>query len=261
MSIIKSIFFTLMLGSIFSCSVPKKIAYFQNSNNLETIPSVNSNGPKYIMGDMLSIGVSAIDNEAAKPFNLGGNINTSDSNLDTNNNSRRTDSVYIVDNEGDIEFPVLGKLNISGLNRVEVQKMIKEKLKPYINEPVVSVLLQNFKITILGEVTSPGSYKISNERVTIIEALGLAKDLTIRGKRENITVIRETGSTKTYHKIDLTSKALFDSPVYYLAQNDVVYVEPNKAQKKASKNNNFTRVLAAVSSVLSIILSAIAISR
>lgn len=260
MSILKTIFFSLLLGCMFSCTTPKKIVYFQNSTNLESIPSINNISPKYVAGDMLSIKVSAIDNEAARPFNLGEN-SSSISNSDTNTETSANKSIYILDSEGNIEFPVLGKLAILGLNRVEVQEMIKGKLKSYINKPIVSVLLKNFKITILGEVNSPGSYSIPNERITIIEAIGLARDLNIKGKRENITVIRETDSTKTYHKIDLTSKAFFDSPVYYLAQNDVIYVEPNKAQKKASKNNNFTRVLAAVSSVLSIVLSVIALSR
>ena len=116
-------------------------------------------------------------------------------------------------------------------------------------------------MTILGEVNNPGPFNIANERITLLEAIGLAGDLGIKGKRTNITVIREQDDVQTVHKVDLTSKEIFNSPVYYLAQNDVVYVEPNESQIKTSKNNNWPRILTSVTSVLGIIISVIAITQ
>jgi len=160
-----------------------------------------------------------------------------------------------------IEFPVIGTLKIAGLSNVEVKEMIKGKLKEYINDPIVSVKLENFRVTILGEVSNPGPITIENERITLIEALGLAGDLGIQGRRTNITVIREENNTQIIHKVDLTSKGIFNSPVYYLAQNDIVYVEPNESKVKASKTSNWPLVLTSVTSVLGIVISVIAITQ
>jgi len=223
----KKYFFYFILLLVISCSTPKKVVYFQESIDKEGITSSNNFNLLYKI--------------ANQPNILG--------------------SVYVVNSNGNIHFPVLGKLKVVDLNQLQVQDLIQEQLKAYVNSALVSVRLKNFKITILGEVNNPGVYSISDERITIVEALGLAKDLKIRGKRESITVVRESNEGKVYHKIDITSKNIFDSPIYYLKQNDVVYVEPNKAQILSSKNNNWTRILTTVGSILSIALSAVALSR
>lgn len=242
-----------------SCTTPRDVTYFQNSTNNESIQSSNEFSLKYNKGDILEIVVSAPDLETVTPFNTNIKIN-SEANTSTNKQGN-VGSSYVVNEEGNIEFPILGKIKVLGLSQNEVQTLLKAKLKPYVDSTFVSIKLLNFKITILGEVNSPGVYQISDERITIVEAIGLAKDLNIRGKRENVTVVRENEDGKIYHKLDMTSKNIFESPIYYLKQNDIVYVEPNKAQIKSSKNNNWTRILAAVSSVLSIALSVIALSR
>lgn len=253
---INKYYFSIIISFfIISCSVPKKVVYFQDSFDNENIISSNSFSLKYKIGDVLEIFVSAPDIETVLPFNKS---QQSNGKLSSENN---LGSTYVVNNNGNIEFPVLGKIKVLGLNQLEVQELIQKSLKTYVNSTSVSVMLRNFKITVLGEVQAPGVYQISDERITITEAIGLAKDLNIRGKRENITVIRESEKGKVYHKIDITSKNIFDSPVYYLKQNDVIYVEPNKAKIQSSKNNNWTRILAAVSSVLSIALSVVALSR
>lgn len=256
----KVIVCTLFLLFIFSCKAPKDVVYFQESENLEQIVSKNKLVTSYKVNDIISIKVTAPDAETALPFNP---ISTSISNGSTtqNTNIDSTRPTYLIDAEGMIEFPVLGELKVTGLTSVQVKSMIKKKLKVYINDPIVSVRLENFKVTILGEVNNPGPFNIANERITLIEAIGLAGDLGIKGKRTNITVIREQDNVQTVHKVDLTSKEIFNSPVYYLAQNDVIYVEPNESQIKTSKNNNWPRVLTSVTSVLGIIISVIAITR
>jgi len=153
---------------------------------------------------------------------------------------------------------VIGKLKIFGLTRIEVKELIREKLKAFINDPIITVRLKNFKITVLGEVRNPGSFTIPNDRITVIEALGLAGDMTIRGKRTNIVVIKENKGENIYHRLDLTSKNIFDSPAYFLAQNDVLYVEPNKAQVKSSNVTNTNKANLVISAV-GILLAGISI--
>jgi len=243
----------LFIFSIISCKTPTDVVYFQETTDLEEIASTNTFTPTFKVDDVVSILVSATDMDAARPFNLqGASIGISENGGE--GAAGAAEPSYLIDEEGNIEFPVLGKLKLSGLTRVQVKEMIKEKLKIYINDPIVNVRLKNFKITVIGEVSRPGSYTIPNERVTVIEALGLAGDLSIKGKRENITVIRDNGGVNTYHKVDFTSKEIFKSPVYYLAQNDVVYVEPNESRVKESRTNQ--NVLGIVLSVIGVALSA-----
>lgn len=252
--------FSVILLLVISCRTPKNVVYFQESNDQENITSSNNSNLLYKIGDELEILVSAPDAETVMPFNKNSQPN---SNVSASASNRQTalGSTYIINADGNINFPVLGKLKVINLNQVQVQDLIQERLKVFVNTALVSVRLKNFKITILGEVNSPGLYSISDERITIIEALGLANDMTIKGKRENITVVRESEKGKIYHKIDITSKDIFDSPIYYLKQNDVVYVEPNKAQIQFSQNNKWSRILATIGSILSIALSAVALSR
>ncbi len=243
------LFLLLLLVSIISCKTPTDIVYFQNASNLEKINSSNSFTPVLKVDDVVSILVSASDMDAARPFNLqGASIGLGENGAGGDAAQGVAEPTYLIDENGNIEFPVLGKLKLAGLTRIQVKEMIKEKLKIYINDPIVSVRLKNFKITVIGEVTAPGSYTIPNERITVIEALGLAGDLSIRGKRNNVMVIRENDGVNTYYRLDLTSKNIFESPVYYLAQNDVLYVEPNKSRVKESRttNNVFGIVLSVI---------------
>ncbi|WP_103068522.1 polysaccharide biosynthesis/export family protein [Aquimarina sediminis] len=248
----------LILVSIFSCKTPEDVVYFQNSENLEKITSTNTFTPVFKVDDIVSIMVSAADMDAARPFNLMQGTSLSSSigeNGASNAGSGGVEPTYLIDEEGNIDFPVLGSLKIAGLTRIQVKEMVKEKLKIYINDPIVSVRLKNFKITVMGEVSRPGSYTIPNERVTIIEALGLAGDMTIKGKRGNIMVIRENEGENTYHRVDLTSKSIFESPVYYLAQNDVLYVEPNESRIRESKTRSNT--ISVIISIVGVLLSVV----
>lgn len=252
---------SLLLILVSSCTAPKDIAYFQTLENLEEVTRRTKIIVKYKPQDIISIVVSASDPETAIPFNLGTPSVTSNAGSSITSTASSGVSKYLLDSNGMIEFPVIGTLKVSGLSSAEVKEMIKEKLKTYIKNPIVTVQLENFKVTVMGEVNNPGPYTINNERITIIEALGLAGDLGIQGKRTNITVIREENNKQIIHKVDLTSKDVFNSPVYYLAQNDVVYVEPNTSRTRASKTSNWPRILTSATSVLGIIISLIVISK
>jgi len=254
----KFLFLLLVFISVMSCKVPENVVYFQDSKDLEQISSKNSFTPVFKVDDIVSILVSASDMDAARPFNLMGGssiISSAGEGAPASSGSSGEGPTYLIDEEGNIDFPVLGSVKIAGFTRIEVKNMLKEKLKVYINDPIVSVRIQNFKITVLGEVRTPGAYTIPNERITIIEALGLAGDMTIKGKRANVMVIRENEGVNTYYRVDLTSKSIFESPVYYLAQNDVLYIEPNNSQIRTSKTNNNT--LAIILSVFGVALTSI----
>ena len=147
---------------------------------------------------------------------------------------------YVVDNEGYIDFPVLGRLKVSGLTRWELAEMIKNKLinDGYLTDCVVTVEFMNFKVSVIGEVNSPGTYTIQSDKVTVLQAISLARDLTIFGQRENVTVIRENEGERTMYQINLCDVSMFDSPAYYLQQNDIVYVEPSEIKARQSTTDD-----------------------
>ncbi|MDC1198232.1 polysaccharide export protein, partial [Algibacter sp.] len=157
---------------------------------------------------------------------------------------------YLIDNEGNIDYPVLGKIKLLGLSVQEAQELFKDKLALYLKDPIVNIRILNFRISVLGEVGSPGMYEVSGERITILEALALAGDLTIKGQRENILVVRDFNGTKTYTRVDLTNKELFNSPVYYLTQNDTIYVEPNNSAVSGASGDMRISTIISISSFL-----------
>ncbi|WP_010517328.1 polysaccharide biosynthesis/export family protein [Croceivirga radicis] len=233
--------FFVLICSIISCSSTKEVVYFQDSKDFETIITENRFEPKFKVDDVISIYVTTLNSEASAPFNL--NIGVSD-----NGQSESLD--YIVDKNGDIEFPVIGKVNVLGLSPDELKDNLKDRLSSYLKDPIINVRLRNFTVTVLGEVRSPGTYPIIGEQVTILEALGLAGDLTIKGKRKNVMVIRDFDGVKVYNRLDLTSKDVMNSPAYYLTQNDVVYVEPNKSAAVASSLDNRTTIALSLLSLI-----------
>jgi polysaccharide export outer membrane protein len=236
---------------LFSCASRKKMVYFNAPGEIPAGVGARNYEPMFRADDLLAISVAGSDPLAVKPFNLEG------SSLDSRENTQAAKSpagpVYLVDANGMIDFPVLGPLKIGGLDRTAALKLISEKLQPYVSGAVVNIRILNYKITVLGEVKNPGTFTIPNERITLPEALGLAGDLLITGLRKNVLVIRDTDGKKTETRVDLTSKELFASPVYYLQQNDLVYVEPNKAKINSSVVN--TASISLVASVVSIIVA------
>ena len=167
-----------------------------------------------------------------------------------------TQLTYLIDSNGEIDFPIFGKLKIGGLTREETIRMLKAKLSPdYIKNPTVNIRISNFKITVEGDVKKPGTFNISNERVTILDAIGLAGDLNISGKRENVLVIREEGKVKKEYRVNLLSKKTYTSPVFYLQQNDIVYVEHNYARIQSASSNTNTSLFISITGTLIAIIS------
>ncbi|SHJ00580.1 polysaccharide biosynthesis/export family protein [Flavobacterium terrae] len=238
--------FALLL--ITSCSQQKKITYYQNVDQISTFNG-SSFEPTIQPDDLLMIIVSAPDQEAAAPFNLTSeNIPTPNGQAYT---AARQQQLYLVDKNGLVDFPVLGQLQFGGLTKTEVIEQLKEKLLKYLKNPIVNIRIMNFKFTVQGEVTRPGSYPINSERVTLIEALSMAGDLTIYGKRNNIVVVRELNGKKSIGRVDITKADFINSPYYYLSQNDLIYVEPNNAKSSASTFNQNTGVWISIASLVS----------
>ena len=225
-----------------SCASKKDIVYFQNASDYETIKSNNSHTNKFKIDDVLSIHISTLDPEASLPFNLF---------KGSEEGGIAPEQVdYIIDKNGEIEFPVLGAVKIAGLSPEETKVLLKQKLSDYLVNPIINIRLKNFTVTVLGEVNRPGTYAVLGEQITVLEAIGLANDLTIKGKRENVMVIRDFNGTKVYNRLDLTKKETLNSPVYYLTQNDVVYVEPNKSAVTSSALDNRASIWVSIASVL-----------
>jgi polysaccharide export outer membrane protein len=222
------------LVSALSCAPRKEIVYFQ-TGTIDSLGLANKNfTPVFKTDDLLSIKILADDPESAALFNLpdGGGIRGINQGYLTGN---AVISGYLVDKDGNINMPIIGQVNVLGLTRIEASEHIASLVRNYLKNPVVHIQIENFKITILGDVGRSGTYRIPNERITLIEAIGLAGDLRITGMRTNVLVIRDRNGVKTEYRVDLTSKEFLQSPVYYLEQNDVVYVEPNvTARSQAS---------------------------
>lgn len=248
-SFLKGVCFIALIGVfIVSCVSREKIVYFQG--DLETLDSLASYASTIQAGDLLIITVYARNPEATRLFNQESNMTAG-----AGTTTKDRWQTFLVDENGEIEFPVLGKVQLAGLKRSEAITHMKELLSEEIIDPGVSLTISNFRITILGEVNKPGVINVSNDKITLLEALGQAGDLTINGVRKNVLVVREEGESRTYHRVDLTSSEFFESPVYYLKQNDVVYVEPN--QSKMNSSSSTIRDVTFVMSVLSFALTLI----
>jgi len=233
-----------------SCTSSKEIIYFQDEpvNSTETINLTSD--IVYKPNDLITINVSALDPETVKPFNLPVITNSISSLRPQGDIKMQT---YIVDINGNIEFPVLGSIKVGGLTRIQATLMLKERISEYVTDPIINIRLTNFTVTVLGEVNSPGSYTIEDEKISLLEAIGLAGDLTIHGKRENVFLIREENGVKRFTKFDLTSINVLNSPSFYLEQNDVVYVEPNPAKiRSASYNQNYIVIISAIGTLATI---------
>ncbi|RNC88706.1 MAG: polysaccharide export protein [Allomuricauda sp.] len=233
----------LLIAILSSCASKKDVVYFQNAGEFETIVDRNSFTPKFKVDDVVSIHISTLNEEASVPFNLFRGASA--------NGGFAPQSVdYLVDQAGEIDFPVIGKLKIAGLSPEELRVMLRDRLSEYLKDPIINIRLENFTVTILGEVNRPGTYPVNGERITILEALGFAGDLTIKGQRSNVMVIRDFDGTKVYNRIDLRSKDAMNSPIYYLTQNDVVYVEPNESAVTSSQLDNRASIWVSIGSVL-----------
>ncbi len=235
-----------------SCASKKDIVYFQDE------PLAGSQvdfGPRelvYKPDDILTINVSSAEPKAAQPFNLAV-ISESDDLTSITGSTRML--TYLIDYAGNIEFPTLGTIRMAGLTRTEATAMLKEKISEYVKDPIVNIRLVNFTVTVIGEVSRPGTFTIQDERITLPEALGLANDLTIYANRKNVMLIREIDGEKKFAKVDLTSVNALNSPTYYLQQNDVIVVEPNNARVRSSNYNPNNAILISAIGTLTTIVT------
>jgi len=245
-------FIVLAFLLLFSaCTSYKDVPYLQNSTSLESIVQYPTLFDARIMPkDLLTITVSCSQPELAVPFNL-----TVPTALTVQNSlltSQPSLQSYLVDNHGNIDFPILGTMHVGSLTKGEVENLIKDKLKIYLNEiPIVNVRLVNYKISVLGEVAKPNTFTVMNEKVNVFEALSMAGDLTIYGKRDNVKLIRENkDGIQKIVQLDLNDANIVYSPYYYLQQNDILYITPNKTRARNSDISNSTTIWLSVTGTL-----------
>lgn len=248
----KSFIWMMVLMLFTSCFTPKKVVYLQDLQPGTMQDLKEDYEVKIKKDDLLQILVMAQTPEAAKPFNLSALVQD----MSTTGNSGDQSS-YLVDKDGCIDMPVLGRIKVEGLTTQKLKNQVIQQLqeKNLIKDPVVTVRIQNFKVLMLGEVGSPGAIEVKGERITLLDAISQAGDLTMQGRRDRVAVIREENGKRTVNYLDLKSKKIFDSPYFYLKQNDVVYVEPNDAksvQYRSGQMGNITPWISLVSSILSL---------
>ncbi len=243
--------FIVALSLLTSCASKKDLVYLQpDSTQLNTFYELNA--PKLQPGDILAISVTADDIRATQPFNQVSPYQGVTGTVQSTNPFIPT---YAIDANGEIDFPKLGKIKMGGKTRTQAMEFLRNEVSKFIVNPGISMEIRNFRVTVLGEVKSPGSFSVNNDRITILEALGLAGDLTINGVRKNVLVIREQNGVKKEFRVDLTQRDALNSPVYYLAQNDVIYIEPNGARIQSSKYTQNTSIFVSVASVIITVLS------
>jgi polysaccharide export outer membrane protein len=252
-----------LLFFLTSCVNTKKVVYFNNiqDTTLKNVnPAVESTITK---SDVLGITVSSVNPQAAAIFNSPGSMSATPMNpvtsgtnvaaVSLNNNTLVPPIGYLVTEDGTMQFPVLGSIKVAGLTKKQLEKKIVDELvdKKLLIDPIVNVRFLNFRVTVMGEVAKPTTINVYNERISVLEALGLAGDLTIYGKRENVLLIREEGNDKVVRRLDLNSEKILASPYYYLKTNDVIYVEPNTA--RIASTNRTQQLLPIILSGLSFV--------
>ena len=224
--LINSLLMLLGIVLLTSCLSTKKVTYFQNLNDVDLSKPTSLYDAKLMPKDIIYIYVHTQTPEAAETFNLKG------------------EGSYLVDNDGNIDFPVIGTIHLGGLTTKEGENLIKSKIAPYIAEsekPIVQIRMPNYKYVVLGAVNAPGVYTAPNEKIGVIEALAKAGDIKFSGKRDKVSLIRERADgSREVHQMDVTDANILNSPYYYLQQNDIVYVEPKKTHTMYEVFTNYT---------------------
>ncbi|RZJ73718.1 MAG: hypothetical protein EOO47_21940 [Flavobacterium sp.] len=256
-SYLRSLIALFLIGFFASCASTKKVSYFQDipltgGSQIKTMATFTE--PVIQADDILSINILSIDPQSAAVVNqgtslqsLGGTTNSASA------TATQQSPAFLVDKNGEVELVGIGKLKLAGLTTFGAKNLIRSKVELLYNKPSVEVRFANFKVTVLGEVNRPAVYTIPNEKVTLLDALGLAGDMTIFGRRENVMLIRDNEGKKEFVRFDLNSTDFLQSPYFYLKQNDVIYIEPNKG-KAASLNAARTQTYAIIGSALSVLV-------
>lgn len=250
----KRIFFLFLLCITFISCSRRNLVYFSDLDPYMdfSVDVGKTNEPRIQVDDLLSITVTSLNPESNMLFNVGILMPSGDRN-NTIVNSPINEN-YLVDKDGNINYPVVGLINLKGLTKQEAIHKMNGILNEYVKDPIINIRFMNFKVTVIGEVQQPNSFIIPTEKITILEALGLAGDMTAYGKRENVMIIREKDGIRTATRLNLNDKNVLSSPYYYLQQNDVIYVEPYKTKSIQADANPTTFALITSVSTLAIIL-------
>lgn len=241
----------VLLGFFGSCASRNDLVYLQqDSTSLNTAFELQA--PRLQPGDILTISITADDLRVTEPFNQ---VNVYQAG--TMQNNHPFIPTYTIEKDGSIEFPQLGKITLAGKTRLEAINYIRNEVSKHINQPGVNINIRNFRVTVMGEVVRPGTFTIENDRISILEALSLAGDLTINGVRKNVLVVREENGQKNEYRIDLTQRSSLNSPVYFLKQNDIIYVEPNGAKVQSSKYTQNTSIFVSIAGLIITIIAVI----
>lgn len=234
-----------------SCVSRQEVVYFNNAELLGSTTISEANSIKIQPNDELTIRVNAPEQKAAIPYNLTQSV----AGLDGAQSANIQLESYIVDIDGMIQFPELGAIPVSGYTNFELARKLEELLEPYVKDPLVTVRILNFRVSVLGEVRAPGTYTVPNYQLSLPQALSLGGDLLITGKRDNVLIMRKENGQMTYNYVDLTDAGITQSPYYYLQQNDVIYVEPNTGQRqRAGILSTLSTYLGVASVVISLAL-------
>ena len=234
-----------LLAVLSSCSTKKSVHYFQDSLKGETLNNYLS--PSVQIGDILDINIKALDIESVSMFQ-----STDAGKITTNSIEVRKLNGYKVDSSGEIDLPLLGSIKVIDLTTNQISELLEQKLKSFVVNPAVKTTILNFKFSVLGEVKNPQTFSVVDDKISIIQAIGMAGDLTINGDRSNITLLREVNGKFESTTIDLTSFDIISSPYYNIRQNDVIYIRPNTAKVKSS---GIVGNVGTLTSVLSLLLS------
>lgn len=241
-----------------SCVVTEKSVYFRDIPDTTVFSEVNSVGfkePIIQPDDILSVSIATIDPSSAASVNQVSAMPAIGASSASSVGSQSI-SGFLVDKNGEITMPMLGSMKLAGLTTFQARELVKKRSENFFKEPNVQVRFANYKITVIGEVARPAIYTVANEKVTLLDAIGMAGDLTIYGKRENVLLVRENNGKKEFVRFNLNSSDVFKSSYFYLRQNDVIYVEPGKG-KIAANNVARTQTLAIIGSLLSVVIVAL----
>jgi polysaccharide export outer membrane protein len=242
--------FILLLNA---CTTAKKLKYFQDlpdNNTINEIGEAHFTEPIIQSDDILSINVNTTEPEAGQIINSRNGV-VPGASVNNQTGATGTNTGYLVDREGFVEIPILGKVHLSGLTTTQAKEAVKIAAKKSFKDPIVDVRFANFKVTVLGEVNRPASYVIPNEQVTVLDAIGYAGDMTIYGKRNNVLLMRRsTGGKNQTITLDMTKKDLVNSPYFYLKQNDVIYVEPRRGRQDTNTENTVLKYITVAATVL-----------
>ena len=254
MSKYKYFCYAVLIFLLSSCKSSRNLVYFSDlpTSAVTQTPIENSTEPKIQSNDLLSISLSSLNPESNILFNSGMLLSSNN-----NNNSAslyKINEGYQVDKNGEINFPVMGKVKLADLTMEQATEKMTTQIKQYVKNPIVNIRFMNFKVTVIGEVNRPASFTIPSERINILEALGLAGDMTTFGRRENVLILREKNGVRTTARINLNNKEVLNSPFFYLQQNDIVYVEPDNREKLSQTNlvNRYIPVFVATITALAI---------